>query len=371
MKKRLLSLSLMLALGTGVSTFAQNHEAAPVVQGTNPNTEDTNALFDILFNYDIGTAIGAQGNAGVCFVDGNFWVSAWASDLIHVLDNNGNYTETFVIPGVTGARSMTYDGTSVYIGTASTQIYQVDPVSRTIDNTINIAPTTGATARMVAFDPTLDGGNGGFWTGNFSSDIASFDMNGTELSVIPLSTHNTAIYGGAVDNVSPGGPFLWIHDQTAAGGGDLVVQLELPSGTPTGVVYDYNALGQPAGNTGIAGGLFISDEVVPGSVTIVGVSQGTPLDQLFGLELVGGTAGVNDNAISNFSLYPNPASGKVNINTNIAGEKQVVVFDLLGKQVLSTTTSGNEINISALKSGVYMLSVTQNKVTATKKLIVQ
>ncbi|SRX52375.1 hypothetical protein AEQU1_00239 [Aequorivita sp. CIP111184] len=367
--KKLLTLSIMLALGTSVSNYAQNAEVAPIVQGT-PSTENTNALFDLLFNYDIGANIGAQGNAGVCFVNGNFWVSAWASDFIHVLDINGNLMETFSIPGVTGTRSMSWDGTNVYIGTAGTQVYLIDPVSRTIDNTITITPSTNATARMVAYDPTLDGGNGGFWTGNFSSDIASFDLNGSELSVIPLATHGTAIYGGAVDLVTPGGPYLWIHDQTTAGGGDLVVQLQLPGGTPTGVVYDYNLSGQPGGNTGIAGGLFISDEVVPGKVTIVGVSQGTPSDQLFGVELAE-TAGVNDNTLSNFSLSPNPASGKVNINTSVAGEKHVVIYDVLGKQVANTTVTGTELNISSLKAGVYLVSVTQNKSTATKKLVVQ
>ncbi|OAD90711.1 hypothetical protein A7A78_05440 [Aequorivita soesokkakensis] len=80
--------------------------------------------------------------------------------------------------------------------------------------------------------------------------------------------------------------------------------------------------------------------------------------------------GVSDNSNSNFSIYPNPANGKVNINTSIAGEKQVVVYDLLGKQVINTTTNG-ELNISALKSGVYLVSITQNETTATVKLVVQ
>ncbi|MBT0606949.1 T9SS type A sorting domain-containing protein [Aequorivita echinoideorum] len=197
-------------------------------------------------------------------------------------------------------------------------------------------------------------------------------MSGNEISVIPQSTHLTTIYGGAVDLVSPDGPFLWIHDQTAVGGGDLVVQLELPSGNPTGVVYDYNLSGQPAGNTGIAGGLFITDELVQDTSVIIGVSQGTPSDQLFVLELFEDViAGVNDNSIANFNLYPNPANGIVNIQTKLSGEKSIVIYDVLGKQVLSTILSGDELNISELKAGVYMISVTQNNATATKKLVVQ
>lgn len=368
--KKLHLFALGLFISVGASSYAQQAEAAPFTDGPE-NTENTNALFDFQFNYNLSSEIGTAGNAGVLFFNDEFWISAWASDLIHVLDNNGVYDDTFTIAGLTGVRSFTTDGTNVYAGTAGTKIYKIDPTTRTLDGNITISPSSGANARMVTYDPSLDGGNGGFWTGNFSSDIASFNMTGTELSVIPLALHNTAIYGGAVDLDSAGGPYLWIHDQGTAGGQSRVVQLQLPSGTPTGVAYDYNTSGQqPSGNTSIAGGLFISDEVVPGTVTVMGIGQGTPDDQLFGVELTT-TVGVGENAISGFNLYPNPANGKVNIQTAVQGEKHVVVYDILGKQIINTVLSGNELNISSLKTGVYTVSVTQNKATVTKKLIVQ
>lgn len=372
MMKKLLILAVALALGTNVSSYAQNAESAPVIGNGTQTPPGTNAMFDQLFNYNLFTEIGANGNAGVAFINNQFWVSAWASNQIHLLDSNGLYEESFSVPGVTGARSITWDGTHAYIGTAATQIYQVDPVSKTVVSTITISPSTDATARMVAFDPTLDGGNGGFWTANFSSDIASFDMSGAEISVIPFANHGGAIYGGAVDLVSTGGPFLWIADQGAVGGSTLIRQFSIPDGIATGVAYDYNTSGQqPGGNTSIAGGLFISDDVVAGKTTVIGIGQGTPEDQLFGFELAE-TAGVNDILASNFNIYPNPVSGNiVNIKTGIVGEKQVAVFDVLGKQVLRATISGSELNVSALKAGVYMVSVTQNNMNVTKKLIVQ
>ncbi len=368
--KKLQLLILSLFLSMGAASYAQEAEAAPFT-GNSGDPESTNALFDPLFNYDLTAQIGSSGNAGVLFFNDEFWISAWASDLIHVLDNSGLYMETFSVAGLSGVRSFTTDGTAVYAGTASNKIYEIDPVGRTLDNTITIALSTDAAARMVAYDPTLDGGNGGFWTGSFTSDIASFDMNGNELSVIPQATHGTTVYGGAVDLDSPGGPFLWVFDQSPSGDQAWVVQLQLPSGTPTGVIYDYNTSGQqPAGNTSIAGGLFISDEVVPGTLAMMGVGQGTPNDQLFGVELTS-TVGVDENSLLGFNIYPNPAHGKVNIETAIQGEKLVVVYDILGKQVINTVLAGNELNISALKTGVYTVSVTQNDATVTKKLIVQ
>lgn len=369
--KKLLILAVALAFGSNVSSYAQIAEAAPYA-GTNQTPPSTNAMFDPLFNYNLASQIGTNGNAGVAFINNQFWVSAWASADIHLLDSGGNYIETFTIPGLTGTRSITTDGTYLYMGTAGTTIYEVDPVDRTVEGTIIITPSTDAAARMCAYDPTLDGGNGGFWAASFSSDIASFDMNGNELSVIPFGNHNGAIYGGAVDLVSPGGPFLWIADQGAAGGQTLVRQFSLPDGTETGAVYDYNTSGQqPSGNTSIAGGLFISDEVVSGKVTIIGVGQGTPDDQLFGFELAS-SAGVNDNFAANFNIYPNPVSGNnINIQTGVSGDMLVTVYDVLGKQVIKTTISGSELNISSLKAGVYMVNVSQNKMSVTKKLIVQ
>jgi len=105
-------------------------------------------------------------------------------------------------------------------------------------------------------------------------------------------------------------------------------------------------------------------------VAIVGIGQGTPNDQLFGVELTS-SVGVGENSLANFSLYPNPASGFVNIETKNPGDKHVVVYDMLGKQVIKTVVGGSELNISALKSGIYNLSVTQDNATVTKKLIVQ
>jgi len=237
--KKIQVLALGLCLSAGAVSYAQHVEAAPFVNRP-AGTENTNALFDPLFNYDLTAQIGASGNAGVVFINGEFWISAWASDLIHVLDNNGMYLETFSLSGLTGTRSLTTDGTYVYAGTASNLIYEIDPITRNLENTIGIAATSDALARMLAYDPTLDGGNGGFWTASFSSDIEAFDMNGGSLQVIPYANHGHAIYGGAVDHYSDGGPYLWLHSQGTTNGQSQVVQLSLATGQLTGVLYDYN-----------------------------------------------------------------------------------------------------------------------------------
>ncbi|MEH6534948.1 MAG: T9SS type A sorting domain-containing protein [Psychroserpens sp.] len=73
-----------------------------------------------------------------------------------------------------------------------------------------------------------------------------------------------------------------------------------------------------------------------------------------------------------FKVYPNPtATGFVNIvsanNENIA----VTVYDILGKQVISETVSNNRLNVSALNTGIYILKISQNNASVTKKLVIK
>lgn len=76
--------------------------------------------------------------------------------------------------------------------------------------------------------------------------------------------------------------------------------------------------------------------------------------------------------IEGLSLYPNPVSnGKVYITTKNDGEKEIIIFDLLGKKVLQTTLNSRELNISNLTPGVYIIKINEQNASATRKLIVR
>lgn len=80
---------------------------------------------------------------------------------------------------------------------------------------------------------------------------------------------------------------------------------------------------------------------------------------------------VNDNVLTDISIYPNPATDILNIQTpaNIIVES-VSMFDILGKNVNVTFTNGT-INTSALSKGVYILQVNTNQGTLTQKVVKQ
>lgn len=76
--------------------------------------------------------------------------------------------------------------------------------------------------------------------------------------------------------------------------------------------------------------------------------------------------------IDGFKLYPNPVTnGKVFISTVQNAPKKILIYDVLGTQVLQTTILGKELNLSDLEAGIYVLRVFEKNKVATRKLIVK
>jgi len=75
------------------------------------------------------------------------------------------------------------------------------------------------------------------------------------------------------------------------------------------------------------------------------------------------------------NVYPNPATDVINVNVeNLIGNGMISIYDMAGKIVLETaiTNGKNQMNIEALKAGVYFYSIRNvNGVIETKKLLVQ
>ncbi|WP_264531223.1 cadherin-like beta sandwich domain-containing protein [Flavobacterium sp. N502540] len=82
--------------------------------------------------------------------------------------------------------------------------------------------------------------------------------------------------------------------------------------------------------------------------------------------------GVVENKIEGFAVYPNPVlEGKIYIQTKSTVAKNVKIFDVSGKKVLSVQTTDREVNIGDLQKGVYIMKVNQDGAEATEKLIVE
>lgn len=78
--------------------------------------------------------------------------------------------------------------------------------------------------------------------------------------------------------------------------------------------------------------------------------------------------------IEDLSIYPNPVTnGKVfiYISSKRNLSKKVDFFDVLGKQIYSTVLTGKELNIANLSKGVYILKITEDNISETRKLVIR
>ena len=86
------------------------------------------------------------------------------------------------------------------------------------------------------------------------------------------------------------------------------------------------------------------------------------------------TASLKNNAIVGFATYPNPVSkGTLTISSASNSLKNITIFNLLGKQVLSSSFSGvqSNVDVSSISAGIYILKVTEAGKTTTKKVVIR
>lgn len=81
---------------------------------------------------------------------------------------------------------------------------------------------------------------------------------------------------------------------------------------------------------------------------------------------------MQETTIEGLNFYPNPVSnGKIYITSKSALNKEVAIYDVLGKKVLQSTMTSKELNVSSLSPGVYIIKIKEGEATATRKLIVK
>ncbi|WP_299800505.1 T9SS type A sorting domain-containing protein [uncultured Maribacter sp.] len=81
---------------------------------------------------------------------------------------------------------------------------------------------------------------------------------------------------------------------------------------------------------------------------------------------------LRNDEIVGFKLYPNPAiADVVYVTTQNNNLKEVRIYDVFGELVLTEKLSTKAMNISRLSPGVYVVQVTENDKSITRKLVVK
>ena len=86
-------------------------------------------------------------------------------------------------------------------------------------------------------------------------------------------------------------------------------------------------------------------------------------DSMYGTITVTSTAGISENNLLSFEIYPNPVSDVLNIQLPTGTEKaEVSVFDYTGRLVSSKTISSNDstLDVQNISKGIYIIRVATN-----------
>jgi hypothetical protein len=76
--------------------------------------------------------------------------------------------------------------------------------------------------------------------------------------------------------------------------------------------------------------------------------------------------------INGLTMYPNPVSGgTLNFTSTANAAMYIQIFDLLGKEVLKANVVNNTVNVAKLTAGVYVVKITEEGKTATRKLVIK
>ncbi|WP_299114604.1 lamin tail domain-containing protein [uncultured Winogradskyella sp.] len=247
-----------------------------------------------------------------------------------------------------------------------------DPVFLVI-NEINADPD--ATNGDANGDGTVDTSQDEFIelynTGSTSIDLTDYTISdGASLrhtfpagSILPANSFITVFGGGTPTGINGivqtastgsvglnnGGDTITITDNNAI---DIIVE-----------VYTNAGNNQSIGRSPDFTGAFVDHTSIAGN----GGALFSP-----GLENDDVTLSDNEFTATSFSIYPNPSNGReITISSPQSEAISVIGYDILGKQVLSATISNNTLDVSQLKSGIYILKITQNNASTTKKLVIR
>jgi uncharacterized protein (TIGR02145 family) len=172
---------------------------------------------------------------------------------------NGEYVETFYVENVGAIRNLSYDGTNFY-GTEGTNIiFKLDLDNQTLVDSIE---TDIQEIRHCSFNRQDGSLLAGSWNSLYRIDIE----NGTSEQI---RNDLANVYSSAFDNLSAGGPYLWLFSQTSQNNGPsaCIRQFNISTGEYTNKTHYLDDIN--LNNTSLAGGICASEYVCEGKFVLL------------------------------------------------------------------------------------------------------
>ena len=77
--------------------------------------------------------------------------------------------------------------------------------------------------------------------------------------------------------------------------------------------------------------------------------------------------------IKGFAMYPNPVqkNSYITITSSKNMHKDILIYDVLGKEILKKQITTNRLNVASLTAGIYIMKVIEDGDTTTRKLVIR
>lgn len=216
-----------------------------------------------------------------------------------------------------------------YTGALDTNIYYQ----------VTVTPNTGTTYNLTGITFRVQRSGTGVRTFSVRSSADAYASNLTA-SINPTNTNLEVVTGN----------IFFYNTDASTGQNGSTITLSGPAYTAlTGPVtfrfYGFNA-------EAATGNFSIDDVAISGEVTTL--------------------SSESFDAIEGLSMYPNPLKGNTLYLTSSANAAMSVqIFDIVGKEVVNTNVVNGAVNVSGLNAGVYIVKVTEEGKTASRKLVIQ
>jgi choice-of-anchor B domain-containing protein len=315
---------------------------------------------NIVINEETGYAygVGADYSGGAHFVN--------IQDPLNPIGEGGysgsGYTHDAQVVVYDGPDS-DHTGKEIYIGSNEDKVVIVDVTDKTNPVLISaVTYTNDAYTHQGWFTEDLnyfilgdeiDELNFGFNTRNIVFDFT--DLDNPQLSFEYSGPTSATDHNGYVD-----GDKFYLANYKA---GMRVIDIsDIANGNMTETGYfDIFIYGNSAGYDG-AWNVYPYFE--SGNIIISSLKYSSP-DYVPGFYLVKSSIlSVDDNSLSNFSLYPNPSINSVELNSTNTPISEISLYDLSGKLLLSKKYNSEiniDLNISNLSAGIYLLKINNKK----------
>lgn len=188
--------------------------------------------------------------------------------------------------------------------------------------------------------------------------LLCFEMNNdTEVLYGLLQDSNNSLYYlVTIDPVS--GTITKIGSGTSCGEGNACCAVDTYHGYFTYLYY--HALGFSVTSMSLTTGAVIYNSLImafPTQDNFYSIVCDNDDGNYYCLHWDASSAGIDENVFQNLSVFPNPVTDEVFVNTDISGEKEIEVYNILGLKIISFSTYDKEIviNTQELKQGRYFL----------------